>query len=112
MGGVDVVLDDGSHVALHQRVSFDTLFPLLSANGLYVVEDTHTAYFFDFAEASGGAAPSSRWPRAWWMGSTSGTSEHRWAAEPRWHGETSSRSSFSTPLFRVEKDPAVDLKFG
>lgn len=48
MGGVDVVLDDGSHVAQHQRVSFDTLFPLLSANGLYVVEDTHTAYFFDF----------------------------------------------------------------
>jgi hypothetical protein len=48
MGGVDVVLDDGSHVAMHQRVSFDTLFPLLSANGLYVVEDTHTAYFFDF----------------------------------------------------------------
>ena len=48
MGGVDVVLDDGSHVAQHQRVSFDTLFPLLSANGLYAVEDTHTAYFFDF----------------------------------------------------------------
>ena len=48
MGGIDVVLDDGSHVALHQRVSFDTLFPLLSASGLYVVEDTHTAYFLDF----------------------------------------------------------------
>jgi hypothetical protein len=46
MGGVDVVLDDGSHVARHQRVSFDTLFPLLNANGLYMVEDTHTAYFF------------------------------------------------------------------
>jgi len=48
MGGVDVVLDDGSHVALHQRVSLDTLFPLINPNGLYVVEDTHTAYFFDF----------------------------------------------------------------
>jgi hypothetical protein len=45
MGGIDVVLDDGSHVASHQRVSFDTLFPLLSTNGLYVVEDTHTAYW-------------------------------------------------------------------
>jgi len=35
----------GRHVASHQRLSFDTLFPLLSASGLYVVEDTHTAYF-------------------------------------------------------------------
>ena len=50
--GIDIdpncAILDGSHVAQHQRVSFDTLFPLLSANGLYVVEDTHTAYFFDF----------------------------------------------------------------
>lgn len=48
MGGVDIVLDDGSHVAAHQRISYDTLFPLLSDGGLYVVEDTHTAYWRDF----------------------------------------------------------------
>lgn len=45
MGGVDVVLDDGSHVASHQRISFDTLFPLLAQDGLYVAEDLHTAYW-------------------------------------------------------------------
>lgn len=45
MGGVDVVLDDGSHVASHQRVSFETLFPLLSDGGLYVIEDMQTAYW-------------------------------------------------------------------
>lgn len=45
MGGVDVVLDDGSHRAKDQRVSFDTLFPLLSYGGLYIVEDLHTAYW-------------------------------------------------------------------
>lgn len=45
MGGVDLVLDDGSHIAKHQRASFDTLFPLLSDGGVYVVEDTHTAYW-------------------------------------------------------------------
>jgi hypothetical protein len=45
MGGVDVVLDDGSHVARHQRASFDVLFPLLPAGGLYIIEDTHTAYW-------------------------------------------------------------------
>lgn len=45
MGGVDVVLDDGSHKAAHQRKAFDTLFPLLASGGLYVVEDTHTSYW-------------------------------------------------------------------
>lgn len=45
MGGVDIVLDDGSHVASHQRVSFETLFPLLSEGGLYLIEDMHTAYW-------------------------------------------------------------------
>ena len=45
MGGVDVVIDDGSHVASHQRASIETLFPLLSPNGLYLVEDTHSAYW-------------------------------------------------------------------
>lgn len=45
MGGLDVVLDDGSHVAHHQRASYETLFPLLSEGGLYVIEDMHTAYW-------------------------------------------------------------------
>ena len=45
MGGIDVVLDDGSHVASHQRASFEVLFPLLSEGGLYIIEDMHTAYW-------------------------------------------------------------------
>jgi hypothetical protein len=45
MGGVDVVLDDGSHIASHQRVSFETLFPLVTDRGLYAVEDLQTAYW-------------------------------------------------------------------
>lgn len=44
MGGLDVVIDDGSHVASHQRASFDALFPLLGNNGVYICEDTMTAY--------------------------------------------------------------------
>jgi hypothetical protein len=44
MGGLDIVLDDGSHVSSHQRVSFEVLFPLLSDGGLYMIEDMHTAY--------------------------------------------------------------------
>ncbi len=45
MGGVDVVLDDGSHVAKHQRASFDVLFPLVAEGGLYIIEDTHSSYW-------------------------------------------------------------------
>jgi Methyltransferase domain len=51
MGGVDVVIDDGSHIASDQRASFDTIFPLLDADGVYICEDTHTAYW---AECGGG----------------------------------------------------------
>lgn len=45
MGGVDIILDDGSHIARHQEVSFETLFPLLNDGGLYVIEDMHTSYW-------------------------------------------------------------------
>ena len=45
MGGLEIVLDDGSHVANHQRASFRTLWPLLSPGGLYVIEDMHTSYW-------------------------------------------------------------------
>ena len=48
MGGVDVVLDDGSHIASHQRASFEALFPFLSEGGLYIIEDMQTAYLGHF----------------------------------------------------------------
>jgi cephalosporin hydroxylase len=47
-GRPDVILDDGSHVATHQRASFDILFPLLQMGGLYILEDTHTSYWNDW----------------------------------------------------------------
>ncbi|MDB5697010.1 MAG: hypothetical protein JWN21_2553, partial [Sphingomonas bacterium] len=45
IGTPDIVIDDGSHVASHQRISFETLFPLLASDGVYIIEDTHTAYW-------------------------------------------------------------------
>jgi SAM-dependent methyltransferase len=45
MGGLDVVLDDGSHVTSHQRAAFAVLFPLLAEGGVYMVEDLHTNYW-------------------------------------------------------------------
>lgn len=45
MGGVDVVLDDGSHVMEHIRTSFEVLFPQVTPGGIYMVEDLHSAYW-------------------------------------------------------------------
>ena len=47
-GGVDIVLDDGSHVAEHQMTTFKTLFPMVTEGGVYVVEDLHTAEWRGF----------------------------------------------------------------
>lgn len=58
MGGVDVVIDDGGHVASHQRASIETLYPLLSPGGIYFVEDTHTAYW-DWGYEGGWHQPGS-----------------------------------------------------
>jgi hypothetical protein len=44
-GGVDLVIDDGSHVGRHQIASFEYLFPRLSERGLYVCEDIHCSYW-------------------------------------------------------------------
>jgi hypothetical protein len=48
MGGVDVILDDGSHMGLDNCTTFDILFPLLSDGGIYAVEDLHCAYWRRF----------------------------------------------------------------
>ncbi|GAB4305402.1 MAG: class I SAM-dependent methyltransferase [Roseovarius sp.] len=45
MGGIDVVLDDGSHMMPHVARTLDILFPRLAVNGLYMIEDLHTAYW-------------------------------------------------------------------
>ena len=44
-GPLDIILDDGSHVADHQRISFETLWPHLKVGGIYMIEDTHTSYW-------------------------------------------------------------------
>jgi len=46
MGGVDVVIDDGSHRSSDQKIAFETLFPLLSNDGIYIVEDMEHSYFW------------------------------------------------------------------
>ncbi|MBF0160109.1 MAG: SEL1-like repeat protein [Magnetococcales bacterium] len=47
-GTPDIVLDDGSHIQSHVVASFNYLYHKISKNGVYVVEDLHTAYWSEY----------------------------------------------------------------
>jgi hypothetical protein len=43
IGRPDVVIDDGGHRANQQITAFEELYPALSDDGVYIVEDTHSS---------------------------------------------------------------------
>lgn len=47
-GAPDIVIDDGSHVMDDVNRTFTYLYPRTSRNGIYLVEDLHTAYWAEF----------------------------------------------------------------
>jgi hypothetical protein len=47
-GVPDIVLDDGSHMMSHINATFETLYPVMSRNSVYMVEDLHTAYWQEY----------------------------------------------------------------
>ena len=55
-GPFDIIIDDGSHVPVHVATSFHALFPALASGGLYIVEDTQTAYWPDYGGSADGGA--------------------------------------------------------
>ena len=46
-GNFDIIIDDGSHQVAHVNKTFQYLYPKMSKNGVYLVEDTHAAYWKD-----------------------------------------------------------------
>jgi cephalosporin hydroxylase len=52
-GKPDVVLDDGSHQTTHLLKTFLFLYPKLTKNGIYLVEDMHTAYWDEYGGGVG-----------------------------------------------------------
>ena len=46
MKSVDLVIDDASHDSLHQKIAFETIFPFLSAGGIYIIEDIEHSYYY------------------------------------------------------------------
>jgi hypothetical protein len=53
LGTPDIVIDDGSHVMSDVHASFEALYPLVPRNGVYLVEDLHTAYWADYGGGLG-----------------------------------------------------------
>jgi Methyltransferase domain len=48
--GLDIVIDDASHVGSASRMSYDALLPMLNPGGLYIVEDWGTGYWNDWPD--------------------------------------------------------------
>ncbi len=42
--GIDILLDDGSHITTHQIKTFDCLYPVVNKNGLFIIEDLANSY--------------------------------------------------------------------
>lgn len=49
-GTPDIIIDDGSHQSADIKASFQFLYPRLSKNGIYIIEDQHTAYWPEFGD--------------------------------------------------------------
>ena len=45
MGGVDIVIDDGSHHMVDIKSTFEHVFPKINYGGLYLIEDLHTSFW-------------------------------------------------------------------
>ena len=58
-GGLDIVLDDCSHIGKNAMTSYTALFPYLNSGGLYVIEDWGTGYLKDWPD---GKLPESARP--------------------------------------------------
>jgi hypothetical protein len=52
VGQFDIIIDDGSHLNEHVLHTFKSLFPLMSDNGIYVIEDVQTSYW----DSAGGSS--------------------------------------------------------
>jgi len=50
--GLDIIIDDASHIGHKSAVSYAALFPCLKPGGLYAIEDWGTGYFDDWPDGS------------------------------------------------------------
>lgn len=48
IGPIDILIDDGGHTMIQQITTFEELYPAVSPNGIYLVEDLHTSYWEEY----------------------------------------------------------------
>jgi len=48
--GIDIIIDDASHIGAWSLRSYRALFPFLKPGGLYIIEDWATGYWADWAD--------------------------------------------------------------
>lgn len=49
-GGVDIIIDDASHIGSLSKRTFEILFPRLKSGGIYIIEDWGTGYWGDWVD--------------------------------------------------------------
>lgn len=52
-GPFDIIIDDGGHTMHQQILTFETLYPLLKEEGIFVIEDIQTSYWSEFGGGYG-----------------------------------------------------------
>lgn len=50
---IDIVIDDGGHTMDQQITAFDTIYPFLADDGIYLCEDVMTSFFPEFGGGAG-----------------------------------------------------------
>lgn len=50
--GIDIIIDDASHIGYYSQITFNTLFPFLKKDGFYIIEDWGTAYWDGWPDGS------------------------------------------------------------
>lgn len=63
-GPFDIVVDDGGHTMRQQITSVETMFPLLTEGGTYIVEDCHTSYWPEYSEEAVNSGSFIEWAKA------------------------------------------------
>ena len=48
LGRIDVLIEDGGHHPGQQIATFETLWPVISDGGVFLIEDLHTSYFANY----------------------------------------------------------------
>ncbi len=45
---IDILIDDGGHTMIQQRVTYEELFDHINNDGVYLCEDLHTSYYLSY----------------------------------------------------------------